>query len=267
MYYKLIKYGIDPGIIKLIQNMYEKTTQRLKFDNKISRRFLTHRGVKQGCILSPKLFNLFINDIPDIFDSSCHPAKLGSIDINCLMYADDLVLISETEAGLQKCLDKLHEYTKKWNLKVNQKKTQVVIFKLSGYRGKLPSFTLGPDNLKVVKEYKYLGTTMTNTGTFKLNEVNLKKKGLRANFLLTRSIDRAKPSTAIKLFEKMVEPILTYNSEVTLAFLPKSWDYSKFILNMWEHGTEINKVCMNFLRQILGVHKKTSNIALMTETG
>ena len=36
---------------------------------------------------------------------------------------------------------------------------------------------------------------------------------------------------------------------------------------MWDHGTEINKVCMNFLRQILGVHKKTSNIALMTETG
>ena len=38
-------------------------------------------------------------------------------------------------------------------------------------------------------------------------------------------------------------------------------------MNMWDHGTEINKVCMNFLRQILGVHKKTSNIALMTETG
>ena len=77
----------------------------------------------------------------------------------------------------------------------------------------------------------------------------------------------AKPSTSIKLFEKIVEPILTYSCEVALAIIPKSLDYNKFYLNMWEHGSEINKVCMSFLRQLLGVHKKTSNLALMSETG
>ena len=267
MYYKLIKCGIDPGFVQLIKNMYEKTTQRLKFENKISRKFFTHKGVKQGCILSPKLFNIFINDIPDIFDKTCCPAKLGDIEINCLMYADDLILLSESESGLQNCLKKLEEYTKRWNLKVNLKKTQIMIFSTSGYRGKMPSFIFDKSHLKLVKEYKYLGTTITNTGNFKLNEVYLKKKGLRATYLLTQSIKNSKPSTAIKLFEKIVEPILTYNCEVALASIPKSWDYYKFVLNMWNHGNEMNKVGMSFLRQILGVHKKSSNIALMTETG
>ena len=43
----------------------------------------------------------------------------------------------------------------------------------------MPSFKFNGTELKLVKEYKYLGTTVTNTGNFKLNEINLKKKGLR----------------------------------------------------------------------------------------
>ena len=84
---------------------------------------------------------------------------------------------------------------------------------------------------------------------------------------VTRSIGHTKPSTAIRLFEKIVEPIITYNCEVALASLPKSWNYTDFVLNMWDHGVEINRVVSNFLRQILGVHKKTSNVALLSETG
>ena len=265
MYYKLIQTGFDKGIIKLLKDMYDKTSQRLKFDNKISRKIVTRRGVKQGCVLSPKLFNIFINDIPNIFDESCVPSKLGKATINCLMYADDLILISESQEGLQNCLNKLLEYTKRWNLKVNLKKTQVMVFNCQ--KRNKPIFTFDNTVLKIVKEYKYLGTTVTNTGNFKLNEINLKKKGLRATYLLTKSIGHVKPSTAIKLFDKIVEPILTYNCEVALALLPQSWDYTDFVLKMWDHGIEINRVAFNFLRQVLGVHKKTSNVALLSETG
>ena len=98
----------------------------------------------------------------------------------------------------------------------------------------------------MVKEYKYLGTIVTNTGNFKANEVNIKKKGLRATYLLMNSLKQnAKPSTSIKLFEKIVEPILMYNCEIAQAMIPKSWDSTDFMLNMWEHASEINKVCMS----------------------
>ena len=118
-------------LIKLIKNMYDKTCQSLKLNNEITRSFRTFKGVRQGCILSPKLFNLFINDIPKIFDNSCKPILLGQKKINCLMYADDLVIFSETETGLQNCLDKLHAYTLTWDLQINLSKTKVIIFQTS----------------------------------------------------------------------------------------------------------------------------------------
>ena len=100
------------NLIKLIKDMYDKTSQSLKINNTTTKEFKTYRGVRQGCIMSPRLFNLFINDIPAIFDDSCSPAKLKNEKLSCLMYADDLVLLSENEEGLQNCLQKLHNYTK-----------------------------------------------------------------------------------------------------------------------------------------------------------
>ena len=48
---------------------------------------------------------MFVNDLPDIFDSNCMPVSLNTSKINCLMYADDVILLSETPAGL-------HSFTK-----------------------------------------------------------------------------------------------------------------------------------------------------------
>ena len=53
------------------------------------------------------------NDLPDIFDNTCDPPKLGIRDVNCLRYADDLVIISESPQGLQQSLNKLQLYCKK----------------------------------------------------------------------------------------------------------------------------------------------------------
>ena len=153
MFYKLIKYGMNKHLINLIKNMYEKTSISLKLNGKITPPFRTYKGVRQGCILSPRLFNLFINDIPDIFDETCKPAKLGSETINCLMYADDLILISETEDGLQKCLNKLAEYVERWQLSINIKKTKIIIFQRGG---RLPCtiFYLGNQIVEKVKQYR-----------------------------------------------------------------------------------------------------------------
>ena len=123
------------NIIELIKNMYDKTSQALKINNITTKEFKTYRGVRQGCIMSPRLFNLFINDIPTLFDDCCSPAKLLNDKLSCLMYADDLVLLSEDEKGLQNCLQKLHNYTQKWGLSINQKK--VMIFQNNGPKEKI----------------------------------------------------------------------------------------------------------------------------------
>ena len=174
------------------------------------------------------------------------------------MYADDLVILSETPQGLQTCLNKLKytEYTVEWGLEINKNKTKILTFQRYGQR-KLHIFKFGDLDIETTDTYKYLGTKLTHTGNFKMNQNVLKKKGLRAAYLIINGIGKdSKVSTAIRIYEKIIEPILTYNCEVTEAFMPDAWNYEKFKNKIWDSGHELNKANLSFLRQILGVHKK-----------
>ena len=65
----------------------------------------------------------------DAFDKDvCDPVKLGSTYFNCLLYADDIILLSELATGLQKCRSTLGQYCKSWCLNVNYDKSKVMIF-------------------------------------------------------------------------------------------------------------------------------------------
>ena len=86
--------------------------------------------VKQGYFHS--LFNLYVNDLPTIFNDDCNPVTLHYEKLNCLLYADDLILLSESESGLQRCLDRLLLYCTNWNLSVNVDKSKVMIFNKNG---------------------------------------------------------------------------------------------------------------------------------------
>ena len=76
LFYKLLNSGVQQDLVKLIKDMCEKSSQMLKFGIRISQTFMTHIDVKQGCILSPNHFNIFINNIPDMFDSKCGTKNL-----------------------------------------------------------------------------------------------------------------------------------------------------------------------------------------------
>jgi len=84
--------------------MYSKVKVCVKSSNKLSNFFSSSIGVHQGDVLSPNLFKIFINDLEDHLKDSCRPVNLGSTKLSCLLYADDIVLLSETAEGLQNCL-------------------------------------------------------------------------------------------------------------------------------------------------------------------
>ena len=90
--------------------------------------FDTGNGLKQGDVMSPMLFNLFVNDLPNILGIDINTPTLNSRKINCLMYADDLVIFSKSAHGLQKSLDRLSSYCDTWKLNINLDKTKVMLF-------------------------------------------------------------------------------------------------------------------------------------------
>ena len=76
--------------------------------------FTSQLGVFQGDNLSPNLFNIFVNDLTNCFDETCMPVLLGEHRINCLLYADDLIILSESASGLQNCLNVVCKFCSTW---------------------------------------------------------------------------------------------------------------------------------------------------------
>ena len=109
LFTRLKKLGINGIFLKNIESMYEHISYSIKLKDGYLDPISSNLGLKQGCPLSPMLFNLYIDDIKDVFDEQCDPIPLSDVNINHFLYADDLVLISQSRIGLQKCLDQVHK--------------------------------------------------------------------------------------------------------------------------------------------------------------
>ena len=127
LFYKLLKAGVTGKTYRVIKSAYDRNRYAIKSEHGITESFVSTTGVKQGCNLSPTLSNLFQNDLHEIFDDKCDPVDLGDITMNSLSWADDLVLVSRSETGLQESLNRLDKYCQMWKLRVNTKKTKVMV--------------------------------------------------------------------------------------------------------------------------------------------
>ena len=210
--YKLTKTKIGGNFYKLIKSMYSCTKFRFKTDDKLGPERVSYRGVKQGDGLSPLLFNIFINDLCDSFDKDCKPVLIEDIGINCLLYADDLLILSETEKGLQRCMSILEQYCNRWKLEVNLDKTKAIIF---NSRKKIFNTDIKYNNTPVeqVYSYQYLGVNISFTGNLKQASMDLSAKATKALFSLNSKIKEystLNAETLLKLFDTLIQPILTY---------------------------------------------------------
>ena len=111
-----------------------KSTCAVKLNNKQTESFDYSdysRTVRQGCVLSPMLFNLFVNELPLSFDQClADPRTLpNGTKLNSLFYTDDLVILSLSKYhGPQHCLNALQFFCSTWLLEVNLRTTKLLIF-------------------------------------------------------------------------------------------------------------------------------------------
>ena len=123
--------------------MHTTVEQRAKINNLKLTTVTSVLSLKQGDNLSPIEFNLFFDDVSEIFDKSCDPLPIEEEKkLTHLAFADDLAMFSLSKAGLQQCLNNLLIYCNNWRLEVSIKKTKVLVVNKSGKNTKGGMFLL-----------------------------------------------------------------------------------------------------------------------------
>ena len=268
---KLLRSGIKGKFFDIVRQMYKDCSSCIRSEGILSDKFDCITGVRQGDVLSPNLFNIYINDLPDIFSNCVDSPKLHDKFIHCLLYADDLILMSLSAQGLQNKLDKLNIYCKAWGLDINVKKTKVMIMTKSKLDVKLitEKMKIGDKILEWVNSYKYLGIEIHADGDFNSTTKNLCVRGWKATFKIKsacKNID-VNPELKLRFFDSLVKPIISYSSEIW--GLSNNLFNSKTVDDFWKRVDDlpVEKFQLKFCKGLLGVGPKSSNAAVRGELG
>ena len=234
--------------------MFHKSSSRVKCNGKISKPNNNRYGVMQGGLLSPKLFNEFLQDLRKYLNPK-YGLKIGDLYLAYLLFADDIVLFSE---NLQAQIELFYKYCEIWNLIISIAKTKIVIHNQI-YAKHYFSFTLGENALEIVDKYKYLGLwCCNNKNIFVKKHSYLAEQARKAIFTIinySHSLGHLTPKLSLRVFEVQIEPILMYGSEV---------------LFIGEEISDFEMVHLLFLKNILGVKQQfvtQQSVTIYGDTG
>jgi hypothetical protein len=172
LWHKIHRSGVQGKMWRVIYNLYETTQSAVLIGRSLTDWFDINVGVRQGDVLSPILFSLFINGIADDIKKRGLGIKLvarigdswidvATAEIGILLYADDIVLLAESESELQSMMDIVSTMAREWRFEMNDTKSKVMVFRdKNAKRVKKADWLLGGKVISEVDEYKYLGVTL-----------------------------------------------------------------------------------------------------------
>ena len=211
MFIKLMNRGLPLCFLNLLIYWYSNLTSLVKWNGVFSKTFRVCSGVRQGGVLSPRLFAIYIDDLIlqlKKLNIGCH---IIEIFLACIVYADDICLLAPCRSALQLLLDTCVSYGFSWCLSYNPSKSKVMCF---GKITQPPTFSMYGKNLEYVDRYKYLGVTIVAGSMFSTSHLkSLIRFRSSANTVLNV---HQKPSEQIlmKMLYATCVPHLTYASDV-----------------------------------------------------
>jgi hypothetical protein len=210
-------------------------------EGRYSKHIKINQGVCQGCSLSPTLFNIYLDDVTREWKTR---SNLGirlkeTAALNTLLFADDQIIIQESEDELQKSIFYLNNICKSYNLKISINETKAMTFK-----GKYPVRTktgIGDKTLEQVIHFKYLGYDVTFVEETDTDAKIKKFQNICGTIKQTLKGETWK-DTQKKLYQIMAVPTLLYGNEC--------WTMRK---------TDMQKLQAAEMRLLKGMHKTGLN--------
>lgn len=255
--------GIHGPMYRALCSLYSacESTVRLPGDAGYTEFFSIETGVRQGCILSPLLYSIFINELAVELKASGLGATIdaaGAHKLCVLLYADDIVLLSDALSDLESLMRIVAAYARKWRFEVNHAKCGAMRFNLSGRALPIaPPPMMGGTPVPWVASYKYLGVELSNSPGHPF--LSFRKRmlgGARARSARIAAMGmfsgKLPVPLGVQVYQALVRPLLEFGAEVWSADCP------------W---TEAERLQMRVAKQILQCPIRTSGAAAMGELG
>ena len=197
LFKKLLCRNMPIFIIRLLFFWYLNQKTYVRWNSLLSDKFCVTNGVKQGGILSPLLFNIYMDGLSSSLNEKAIGCFIKNIKFNHLMYADDIILFAPSVKGLQNLINVCYEYGASHGIIFNKAKTvcmHVLSNKVKWTAGS-PCVKLGTERISFVKQITYLGHIICND----LSDDNYMLKQLRSLY--------CKANTLIRRFSQCSEKI------------------------------------------------------------
>ena len=157
------KYNINASIIRAIENLYDKVQSAVLYNGSTGEWFRTTAGVRQGCLLSPTLFNIFLERIMcEALDDLEGSVSIGGQPITNFRFTDDIVVNAEEEEEAGVLIDRLHRTTTRYKMEICPDKTKVMTNNSNVFKREIK---IKGQRLEEVENFKYLGTIISNEGS------------------------------------------------------------------------------------------------------
>lgn len=214
----LQKIGIGRKECRLIKNLYWRQSANIIVDEEESEDIRISKGVRQGCILSPMLFNIYSEAIfREALEETSLGIKINDEVISEIRYADDTVLISDSDTKLQEMVNRVNESSRNFGLEMNINKTKFMIIHKERLSENIASvkITVEGQEIERVRTYLYLGTWIHDQTDQNL-ELRTRIEKARATFTKMRTLFSGS-GISLKLRLRMVKcyiySILLYGAE------------------------------------------------------
>ena len=250
LYEDCIKMNISPIVVESIRQLFEFNTARLKISEKYSRSFHMSSGVQQGSMLSPLLYSIFIDKLITKLNEGPGLNITDELKANCLLYADDIVLVSKNESDMTNLLEIAQESAIENNYRFN-------IDKCAYTCNRNIEIKLNDKAIKKVSIFNYLG-------------INFKHNGISSNDHFTEK--RRILSQQIQFFSMLGMNASGYTIKTKVLL------YKSFIRSRLEYGLQIfkptkklikvlNQIQYEALCKMFSISRKSSLRILQQITG
>ena len=210
--WKILKEkGIPDDLTCFLRNLYAGQQAAFRTGHGTIDWFQIGKIERQGCMLSPCLFNLHAEYIMQNarLDEAQAGIKIAWRNINNLRYADNTTIMAENEEELKSLLMKVKEESEKVGLKLNIRKTKIMA------SGPITSWHIEGETMETVRDFKFLGSKITAAGDFN-HEIKrhllLGRKVMTNLDSILKSRDITSP-TKVCLFKALVFPVVMYGCE------------------------------------------------------